>query len=71
MSAASISAFQADGAGSNPVSRSTWEPSSNFVYLYIIDVNEIIKSKWCITSKRAFVALESNLGCMALEIIYE
>ena len=71
VSAASIPAFQAGGAGSNPVSRSTWEPSSNFVYLYIIDVNEITKSKWCITSKRAFVALESNLGCMALEIRYE
>ena len=71
VSAASISAFQADGAGSNPVSRSTWEPFSNFIYLYIIDLNEITKSKWCITSKRTFVALESNLGCMALEIIYE
>ena len=71
MSAASISAFQADGAGSNPVSRSIWEPFSNFVYLYIIGLNEITKSKWCITSKRAFVTLESNLGCMALEIRYE
>ena len=71
MSAASISAFQADGAGSNPVSRSIWEPFSNFIYLYIIDFNEITKSKWCITSKRVFVTLESNLGCMALEIRYE
>ena len=71
VSAASISAFQADGAGANPVSRSTWEPFSNFIYLYIIDLNEITKSKWCITSKRTFVALESNLGCMALEIRYE
>ena len=65
-------AQQAEGASSNLVSRSIWEPSSNFVYLYIIDVNENIKKEWCIlTSKRALVVLESSLGCMALEIKYK
>ena len=38
-------AQQAEGASSNLVSRSIWELSSNFVYLYIIDINEITKSK--------------------------
>ena len=67
-----MSAFQAEGASSNLVSRSIWEPSSNFVYLYIIDVNENTKKEWCIlTSKRALVVLESSLGCMALEIKYK
>ena len=58
--------------GSNPVSCFIGEPFSNFIYLYIIDVNEITKKEWCIlTSKRALVALESSLGCMALEIKYK
>ena len=65
-------AQQAEGASSNLVSRSIWELSSNFVYLYIIDVNENTKKEWCIlTSKRALVVLESSLGCMALEIKYK
>ena len=60
-------AQQAEGASSNLVSRSIWELSSNFVYLYIIDVNEITKSKWYITNKMTFATLESNLVYIVLE----
>ena len=37
--------FCKEHEGSNPVSRFIGEPFSNFIYLYIIDLNEITKSK--------------------------